>query len=80
MICKKCKSSNVNVQIFNNTKSNGGHIPFWYWISFAWVIDLMLYCCVIGFFGINIHHNFKKTKTKAESRCVCQDCGYVWKA
>ena len=78
MKCKKCASENVNVQTVGDVSSKGGAIPFWYWISFAWMIDLILYCCIIGFFGVNINHIFKRTKTKIRSYVVCQDCGYSW--
>lgn len=79
MKCLKCGSENVNVQAISNVKSHGGTIPWWYWLCFVWVVDVMLYCCLIGFFGINIHHIFKKTKTKIESYAVCQECGHKWR-
>ena len=79
MRCSKCKSENVNVQTASNVKSRGGTTPFWYWWSGACLIDFMLYCCIIGFFGVNIHHMFKMTKTKIETYAVCQDCGHRWR-
>lgn len=79
MICLGCKSNNVNVETASNVKSNGGQIPFWYWISFAWMIDLVLYCCIVGFFGLTIAHSFSKTTTKIETYAVCQDCGKTWR-
>jgi hypothetical protein len=69
----------VSAQAVSDVHSQGGTIPFWYWWSFAWVIDLLLYCCIIGFFGVNIHHHFKKTKTKVKNYAICQDCGHMWK-
>lgn len=79
MTCPKCKSENVNVQIVSETKSRGGTIPWWYWLCFVWIIDLCLYLCIIGFFGVNIHHIFRKTKSKTKSYVVCQNCGHKWK-
>lgn len=79
MICPKCGSENVNVQTASNVKSRGGTTPFWYWITGACLLDLALYCCIIGFFGVNIHHIFHKTTTKVETYAVCQTCGHKWK-
>lgn len=83
MKCQKCGCGNVNVQVMSNVNSRGGTIPLWYWWSFAWIIDMCLYCCVIGFFGLTIRHflkrSAKKTKTSAETYAICQDCGYKWK-
>lgn len=79
MVCKRCGSENVNVQMVSKVSSRGGTVPWWYWILGLWFIDFMLYLFIIGFFGVNINHFFKKTKTKAQSYAVCQDCGCSWR-
>lgn len=79
MECKKCNGTNVVVQTVGNVSSKGGTTPWWYWLCCVWMIDFVLYCCLIGFLGINIHKSFKKTKTKVQAYAVCQDCGHKWK-
>ena len=77
MTCEKCKSTNVKVETVSDVKSRGGTIPLWYWLC-GWMVDAILCCCIIGFFGVNIIHTFKKTKTKVRTFAVCQDCGKTW--
>lgn len=87
MVCPKCGSTNVNVQAVGNVKSRGGvgsqRAWLLYWLCFGWAIDLMLYCCIIGFFGFTIHHYLKKrayrTKTDVETYALCQECGHKYK-
>lgn len=81
LVCKKCGSENINVQIVESFQIKRKGKTIWYWISFVWVIDLILWF-VMPVVKI-ILKIFKRThysaKTKLEKNAVCQDCGYSWR-
>lgn len=77
MTCKKCNSNNVNIQRVSVTKRKGGGIA--YWLLFGWLIDLVLWFVLTIPRLIIAIFRPKKTKTKAYSEAVCQDCGYSWR-
>ena len=90
MVCPKCGSTNVNVQVVSNVKSRGG-VHSWkkrfifllvYWCCMLWCVDMFLF-----FLGFPIHRILKhrilkyenKTETEMESYAICQDCGHKYK-
>lgn len=76
MTCPKCGSENVNVQAVSITKTKKHGML--YWISFMWLIDMMVWIffflprLIIGMLSPG------KVKTKVKSMAVCQSCGKRW--
>ena len=77
MICPKCQSENVNVQVVTESKLKKKHswlywltIGFW-WEPIMWLF-LTLPWLIIKIFKPN------KVKTKVKGYAVCQDCGNRW--
>ena len=76
MICKKCGSMNVNVQMLATTeRKRRGCL---YWCFGGVIIDLLLWIfltiprLLIAFFLP------KRTKFKVHTIAVCQNCGRRW--
>lgn len=76
MVCKKCNSTNVNVQLLSETrKKKKGAL---YWILIGWWFELFMWLFLtLPWLIIKI---FKpdKYKNKVTKRAVCQDCGFSW--
>lgn len=82
MVCPKCGSENVNVQIVTETKLKTKHHGILYWVCFGWLVDMLLWM----FFTIPklIISIFKPKKQKIVSKnvsmYVCQQCANKWRA
>lgn len=80
MVCPKCKSENVNVNIINKVKIKDKHhgILWWCFIGFWWVpikwLFFTLPALLIAIFG----RKKQKAVNIEVKKCVCQSCGYSW--
>lgn len=80
VICKKCGSNKVDIQMVERTQIKRKKKTLLYWIAFGWLIEIMLWF----FLTVPklIFELFKpsryKVKTKLEKIAVCQNCGYSW--
>lgn len=82
MVCPKCKSTNVNVQMVSETQLKTKHHGIiwwlcigWWWLFFKWIF-LTIPALIVKIFAPKRH----KLKTVHKSMCVCQNCGHSWKA
>lgn len=76
--CPKCRSTDVSIQAVSITKNK--HHGLIYWLFFGWLIDIFLWIfAFIPRLFISIFRG-RKVKTKVHSECVCQNCGYRWRA
>lgn len=79
MICPKCGSENVNVQVVTSIKqkSKKGIIYWliigWWWEPIAWLF-FTIPKLIIALFG-----NHKKIVSKESTEAVCQSCGHRWR-
>lgn len=79
MVCRKCKSNNVTIQIEQvggKTKKHGPGV-------IGNTNNIMRTAAALGSFGMtNLFwkksKGTEKTKVKNEKVCICQDCGYSW--
>lgn len=80
MVCPKCNSNNVNVQMVSESKLKKRHRGLAYWLLLGWLIDLCLWIfltiprLLIAMFG----GKRNKIVTKHKSIAVCQNCGHNW--
>ncbi len=80
MICPKCGSANVTVQVINEIKLKNKHHGFfwWFFIGFWWVpikwILFTLPALIFKIFG----HKKQKFVNKQKAMCACQQCGNTW--
>ena len=82
MICPKCGSNNVSVQMVTDTQlKKKGHGVF-YWLFFGWLIDLLLWIFLtVPMLIVKIFAPKRYAlKSKHSSMCVCQNCGHHWNA
>ena len=82
MICLKCQSSNVNVQMVTETKMKNAHhgIIWWAVIGWWWIFVKWLFFTLPALLAAIFIPRRKKVVTKTLKMCVCQNCGNSWKA
>lgn len=85
MVCPKCGSENVNVQMVTEThlKKKGKGIVWWLTVGWWWwIVEMFLWLfltlprLIVAIFKPKNH----KIKTTHKSMCVCQNCGNHWKS
>lgn len=82
MVCPKCQSEKVEVQIASETNLQKKHHGILYWLLIGWWLQPILWLCfTLPMIVITIFKpkNYK-TKTTHQSMAVCQICGYHWNA
>ncbi len=80
MVCKKCGSNNVNIQVVNEQKLVTKHHGIlwwicigWWWIPVKWIfltIPALLFAIFVG--------RRKQIKNIQKKVAVCQNCGNTW--
>jgi len=80
MVCPKCKSEDVNVQVINEVELKTKHKGVLWWICIGWWwLPIKWICFTLPALIFKI---FKKKKQKAVNKqktvCVCQNCGHRW--
>lgn len=77
MICPKCGSNNVNIQIINEIKIKKKGC-LWGIITFFIKLILFLFNLLLWLISLLIPKK-QKVKVKQTKICVCQNCGHSWK-
>lgn len=82
MRCPKCGSTNVMVNVVQQTKLVDKHHGIiwwvcigWYWIPIKWLF-FTLPALIVKIFV----PKRQKIKQKTKSVCICQNCGHNWRA
>lgn len=80
MICPKCGSENVNVQVINTVKLKDKHHGLiwwcffgWYWVPIKWIM-FTFPAIIFKIFG----HKQQRAINKQQTVCICQSCGNRW--
>lgn len=80
MVCPRCGSQNVNVQMVTETQLKDKHhgvvwwlFVGWWWIPIKWLF-FTLPALIIKIFS----HKKQKMVTKQSTVCICQQCGNTW--
>lgn len=80
MVCPKCNSNNVNIQVVNEVKLKNAHHGIiwwlcigWWWIPIKWLCFTLL-ALIIKIFS----HKKQKAVNKTVKKAICQDCGHTW--
>lgn len=81
MICPKCGSENVNVQVVTETQLKNKHHSLFWWIFIGWwwIPVKWLFFTFFALIALFLPKR-QKLKQKHVSMCVCQNCGNNWKA
>ena len=72
MVCKKCRSTNVDVQLTEKVKTKHRG-------CLGWCLWLLLAICTCGLILIIPLLTNKKIKSTTITWAVCKDCGHRWK-
>lgn len=82
MICPKCGSENVTVQIVTEhdlLDKKAGCLWWicvgWWWIPIKWIV-FTLPALIVKI----LKPKKKALQNRHLSKCVCQNCGYMWDA
>lgn len=82
MVCPKCGSDKVNVQMVTSTELKEKKRGILYWILVGWWLQPILWLFLtLPMLIITIFKPRKyKTKTHTKKMAVCNSCGKSWKA
>ena len=82
MICPRCRSTNVSVQVVNQPKLKEKRpgilwwlLIGWWWVPTKWLL-LFVPALLVKLFAPKRY----KLKNKTVTLCVCQHCGRTWRA
>ena len=81
MICPKCNSENISVQVVSemSMKNKGHGALYWFFIGW-WLQPILWLLFTLPMIFIKIFKPKKyATKTKHTSMAICQNCGNKWK-
>lgn len=82
MTCPKCNSENVTIQITNQVKLKNAHhgVIYWLFVGWWWFFIKWLFFTVPALLIALFGRKKQKAVNKQVKMCVCQGCGYSWKA
>ena len=82
MMCPKCKSENVSIQIVNEIKLKNKHhgLIWWLFVGWWWIPFKWLFLTVPALFAKIFIPKRQKAKNIQKKMCVCQGCGHSWQA
>lgn len=72
MVCRKCKSDDVLIQVITKTKTK-------YRGCLGWALWILLAVCTCGLILIVPAITNERHKSKNYTVAVCQCCGHRWK-
>jgi hypothetical protein len=80
MICPKCRSGNVNIQVINEVTLKNKHhgILWWIFIGWWWICVKWLVFTVPALIFKIFGHKKQTAVNKRRTVCVCADCGHSW--
>ena len=83
MVCPKCGSNNVNVQMTNQVFLKRKHRSILAWLLFWWWVEMLLWIfltiprLIVAFLRL-IFGGKQKAVNVTKKYAVCQDCGNSW--
>ena len=80
MVCPKCKSENVTIQIVNEVKLKNKHhgIIWWLLVGWWWIPVKWLFLTLPAFLAMIFIPKKQKTKNITKKKYVCQNCAHTW--
>ena len=80
MVCPKCGSANVNVQIVSDVTSKTEHhgVMWWLLVGWWWIPVKWLFLTLPALLAKIFISKRKKVVTTHKNICVCQNCGNTW--
>lgn len=80
MVCPKCGSENVNVQVVNEIELKNKHhgVLWWLFVGCWWVPIKWIFLAIPALIVKIFRPKRQKVKQTQKSVCVCQSCGNRW--
>ena len=80
MMCPKCKSENVSIQVVNEVKLKNKHHGLLWWLIIGWWWFPIKWLVFGGWalFALLFIPKKQKAKNIKKTMCVCQSCGHSW--
>ncbi len=80
MLCPKCGSSSVNIQVINETILKNKHhgILWWLFIGWWWVPVKWIFLTIPALLAKIFIPKRQKAVNRTIKKAVCQNCGYTW--
>lgn len=81
MVCPKCGSENVNIEMMQDIKIKNKHkgVLYWLFIGWWWVFIKWIFFTLPALIIAIFKPKKQKVKTTNYKMCVCQSCGNSWK-
>jgi len=77
LVCPKCGSENVNVQVVGITKTKKKGCLYWFFIGW-WLETFMLLFLTLQMLIFKLFGRSRKVHAEVETFAVCQSCGNRW--
>ena len=81
MVCPRCGSEYVNVQMINEAELRNAHhgifwwlLVGWWWVPVKWIF-FTVPALLFKIFG----HKKQRIVNTTKTVCLCQKCGYSWR-
>lgn len=82
MVCPKCKSDSITIQVVNEQQLKRKHHSIIWWICIGWwfvpVMWLLFFLPKIVLKLFRIEHKPQKIINSTKKKAVCQTCGNVF--
>lgn len=81
MVCPKCKSENLSIQVVNEIKLKNKHHGIFWWllVGWWWFFVKWLFLTIPAFLAMLFIPRKQRAVNKKVKMHVCQNCGYSWK-
>lgn len=81
MICPKCKTDNVEIQMVNEVKLKNQHhgIIWWLFVGWWWLFVKWIFLTLPALFVKIFIPRKQRAINKTRQMYVCQKCGNAWK-
>ncbi len=81
MVCPRCGSEYVNVQMINEAELKNAHHGFFWWllVGWWWVPVKWIFFTVPALLFKIFGHKKQRIVNNVKTVCLCQKCGYSWR-
>ena len=80
MVCSKCGSEKVSVQVFNEASEVHQHhsVVWWFFVGWWWIPTKWLFLAIPAAIFKVFGKGRRKTVYTTKTVFACQDCGNTW--
>ena len=81
IVCPRCHSTNVNVQVINQVQLKNAHhgCAWWIFVGWWWIPVKWIFFTLPALIVKLLRPKKQRIVNRVHSTAVCQSCGYNWK-